>query len=97
MWWKSNILINNIKLFFNYLWVLKVVPISWIDELSIIVKEHKIALHMDGARLFNACVQSNVSPERLCKSFDSINFCMSKGLGVPLGALLVGSKTFIEK
>lgn len=75
----------------------KVVPISWIDELSIIVKEHKIALHMDGARLFNACVQSNVSPERLCKSFDSINFCMSKGLGVPLGALLVGSKTFIEK
>lgn len=52
---------------------------------------------MDGARLFNAVIQSKKSAEEICAKFDSVCFCLSKNLGVPLGSILVGSKTFIEK
>lgn len=75
----------------------KILPQSWIDEVSIFAKKHQLKLHMDGARLWNASVGSNIDVKEIVRSCDSVNFCLSKGLGAPVGSLLCGSKTFIEK
>ena len=58
---------------------------------------NKLALHLDGARLFNAMVAKNETPEQYGKIFDTISICLSKGLGAPVGSLLLGSKEHIEK
>ncbi len=55
------------------------------------------ALHIDGARLFNAAVALNVDARELVRDADSVTFCLSKGLGAPVGSLLCGSKAFIAK
>ena len=47
---------------------------------------------MDGARLFNAVIASNAEPARMVRDFDSVSICLSKGLGAPIGSVLVGSK-----
>ncbi len=52
---------------------------------------------MDGARMMNACVKTGVSPKRMCQGFDSISVCLSKGLGTPMGSVLVGSSAFIKR
>jgi threonine aldolase len=54
-------------------------------------------VHLDGARIFNASVASGNSVADLTSAFDSVMFCLSKGLGAPVGSLLVGSKAFIEE
>jgi threonine aldolase len=54
-------------------------------------------LHLDGARLFNAIVAKNESAKEYGKIFDSISVCLSKGLGVPVGSVLIGTKNFIVK
>jgi threonine aldolase len=56
-----------------------------------------IALHLDGARLFNALVETNEVPTQYGAAFDSISICLSKGLGCPVGSLLLGSKEIISK
>jgi len=56
-----------------------------------------LALHLDGARLFNAMVAKNESPEQYGKVFDTISICLSKGLGAPVGSLLLGTKKHIAK
>lgn len=56
-----------------------------------------LKLHLDGARLFNAIVEQDISPKEYGKTFDSISICLSKGLGCPVGSLLLGDKDFIEK
>ncbi|MDQ3490358.1 MAG: beta-eliminating lyase-related protein [Acidobacteriota bacterium] len=60
---------------------------------------HKLGLpvHMDGARIFNASVALNTSVAELTKYCDSVQFCLSKGLGAPAGSMLLGSKDFIEE
>jgi threonine aldolase len=58
---------------------------------------HNLALHLDGARIFNALVAKNESPEQYGKVFDTISVCLSKGLGAPVGSLLLGSKYHIEQ
>lgn len=60
-------------------------------------REKKIPTHVDGARIFNAAVALGTDVETLTKDFDSVSFCFSKGLGAPIGSMLVGSKEFIEK
>jgi threonine aldolase len=60
-------------------------------------KEKNIPVHLDGARLFNACTQLNVQAKELCRYTDSVMFCISKGLGAPIGSLLCGSKEFIDR
>jgi threonine aldolase len=60
-------------------------------------REHSLRLHLDGARLFNALIAKNESPEDYGKIFDSISICLSKGLGAPVGSLLLGTKDFIKK
>ena len=56
-----------------------------------------MALHLDGARLFNALVAKNEPPLQYGKVFDTISVCLSKGLGAPVGSLLLGTKKHIEK
>ncbi|MDP6922397.1 MAG: GntG family PLP-dependent aldolase [Lutibacter sp.] len=58
---------------------------------------HDLALHLDGARLFNALVAKKESPEAYGKVFDTISICLSKGLGAPVGSLLLGTKAHLEK
>uniref|UniRef100_A0A2S2QXR1 Low specificity L-threonine aldolase n=1 Tax=Sipha flava TaxID=143950 RepID=A0A2S2QXR1_9HEMI len=72
-------------------------PIEWIDKLGKFLKERNIPLHLDGARVFNAAVSLGVPVSRIVKHCDSVTFCLSKGLGAPIGSVLVGSNTFIEK
>ncbi len=56
-----------------------------------------LALHLDGARVFNALVESNYKALELGSYFNSISICLSKGLGAPVGSLLLGDKNFIQK
>lgn len=59
--------------------------------------QNRLGLHLDGARLWNALVAKNESPEQYGEIFDSISVCLSKGLGTPVGSLLLGNKDFIKK
>ena len=59
--------------------------------------EHNLAFHLDGARLFNALVRKKQSPRDISACFDSISICLSKGLGAPVGSLLIGSQAFITR
>lgn len=59
-------------------------------------KEHGMKVHIDGARIFNAAVSQNVSPSTLCAGADSVSICLSKGLGAPMGSILVGDTEFIR-
>ncbi len=59
--------------------------------------EHQLKLHLDGARLINALVAKNETPEQYGKIFDSISICLSKSLGCPVGSLLLGNTVFIKK
>jgi threonine aldolase len=56
-----------------------------------------LPVHLDGARIFNAAAASGRTPAELTRKFDSVMFCLSKGLGAPVGSLLVGSQSFIEQ
>ena len=59
--------------------------------------EHKVPLHLDGARLFNALVETGETPARYGTLFDSLSVCLSKGLGCPVGSLLLGDADFIRQ
>ena len=62
-----------------------------------VCREHGLHFHLDGARLFNALVAKNETPQQYGEVFDSISICLSKGLGAPVGSLLIGKKDFIQK
>lgn len=62
-----------------------------------IADRYGLSMHLDGARLFNAAVKLRLSPREIVEPFDSVSVCLSKGLGAPVGSLLVGSKELIEK
>ena len=66
-------------------------------EIKKICIENILKLHLDGARIFNAIVAKNELPENYGKVFDSISVCLSKGLGTPVGSVLIGKKDFILK
>ncbi|WP_288955872.1 GntG family PLP-dependent aldolase [uncultured Polaribacter sp.] len=70
---------------------------SELEKLNKICKENSLAFHLDGARLFNALVAKNESPKQYGALFDTISICLSKGLGAPVGSILLGSKDHIEK
>lgn len=72
-------------------------PINVIKETSEFAELNKIKLHLDGARIFNACVETGISIKEYAGYFDSISFCFSKGLGSPIGSILCGNKEFIEQ
>ena len=75
----------------------KVVPKENIDALAKIAHENEVAVHIDGARIFNAAVASGTPASKLVENADSVQICLSKGLGCPVGSLIVGSEEFIHK
>lgn len=75
----------------------KIWPIEYVREISAIAHERDIAVHMDGARIFNAAVASGIKADVWASYADSVMFCLSKGLCAPIGSLLVGSREFIER
>ena len=70
---------------------------SELEKVQKITKENNLAFHLDGARLFNALVAKNETPEQYGQLFDTISICLSKGLGAPIGSILLGSKEHIAK
>ena len=68
-----------------------------LQSLSTFCKSKSLAFHMDGARLYNAIVKTNTKPADYGAIFDSISVCMSKGLGAPIGSLLLGNNAFIAQ
>ncbi|XP_066966504.1 uncharacterized protein [Macrobrachium rosenbergii] len=75
----------------------KVLPCHWIDEVGSIAHSIGLPLHLDGARLMNAVIASGISAERILQSCDTASICFSKGLGTPVGSVIVGSEEFIQK
>lgn len=72
-------------------------PINEIKRINAVAKESNIKMHLDGARIWNASVASGVSLNEYGKYFDSISVCLSKGLGAPVGSVIIGSADFIEQ
>lgn len=68
-----------------------------VAKIAAVCREHELAFHLDGARIFNAIVARKENPEDYGKWFDSISICLSKGLGAPVGSLLMGSRDLIAK
>jgi threonine aldolase len=68
-----------------------------IEAIRKVCKKNDLAFHLDGARLFNALVETGESPKQYGQAFDSISICLSKGLGCPVGSLLLGTKEVITK
>ena len=66
-------------------------------EIKKICTTHQLNIHLDGARLFNAIIATNQSPKDYGSIFDSISICLSKSLGCPIGSLLLGNKSLIQK
>ncbi|ATH07056.1 threonine aldolase [Halobacteriovorax marinus] len=71
--------------------------LSELKEILEVVRQNNLKLHLDGARVFNAIVEEDYTPKDLGAIFDSISICLSKGLGAPVGSLLLGDKEFIAK
>jgi threonine aldolase len=74
-----------------------VLPAEEVSALAAVAHAHKAAVHLDGARIFNAQVALETPAAEIARDCDSVSFCLSKGLGCPVGSLLCGSKEFIEE
>ncbi|WP_018615653.1 threonine aldolase family protein [Segetibacter koreensis] len=70
---------------------------SEIEKIKEVCLKNNLSLHLDGARLFNAIVVKGEKAEQFGNIFDSISICLSKGLGAPVGSILIGKKNFIKK
>jgi threonine aldolase len=75
----------------------RIFPLEEIQRISQVCKENSLKLHLDGARLFNALIASGEDPKEFGQIFDSISICLSKGLGAPVGSLLIGSNELISR
>ncbi|MCK5811559.1 MAG: low-specificity L-threonine aldolase [Clostridiales bacterium] len=75
----------------------KVLPLSYMKDTYDLAKKYNIKVHLDGARLFNAAISLNVPVSDITKYTDSVTFCLSKGLGAPIGSIIAGTKEFINK
>lgn len=71
--------------------------VEYTDQVGELAKKYGLKLHIDGARIFNASVALGVPVSRLVQAADSVSVCLSKGLGAPVGSVIVGSKSFIGK
>lgn len=75
----------------------KVLPLSYLAAARRLCNEQGLALHLDGARLFNASVKLGVDAKDITQHFDSVSVCLSKGLGAPIGSVLLGTAQLIGK
>jgi len=73
----------------------KVLPLDYQAAAARLCREHGLVLHLDGARVCNAAVAQGVLLEEICRHYASVSICLSKGLGAPLGSVLVGTHSFI--
>jgi threonine aldolase len=74
-----------------------VVPAVHVAKIAEVARRHRLAVHMDGARFFNAVVASGQPAQSFSRSLDTLAFCLSKGLGAPFGGLLCGRRETIER
>tara|TARA_B100000945_G_C20425512_1_gene620311 strand:+ start:1900 stop:2919 length:1020 start_codon:yes stop_codon:yes gene_type:complete len=74
----------------------KILSKEYMDSVKQICDKNELQLHIDGARIFNASVALEMPVSELTKSVDSLTFCLSKGLGAPVGSVIVGNKEFIN-
>jgi threonine aldolase len=74
-----------------------VYPTEVVEEICDNAHAQGIAVHLDGARVFNAATYLKADVAQITRKFDSVQFCVSKGLGAPVGSLIVGSREFIER
>ena len=75
----------------------KVLSLDYQAEAAAFAREKGLKLHLDGARVFNAAVKQKVPVSEITRHYDSVSFCLSKGLGAPVGSVLVGSHELIER
>ena len=75
----------------------KVLPTEYLAAASRLTREHGLALHLDGARLYNAAVRLGVDAGEITRHFDSVSVCLSKGLGAPVGSVLCGTADLISR
>jgi threonine aldolase len=74
-----------------------IIPPKVTEEICQLAHQRNIAVHLDGARIFNAAIALDIEPALLTKNVDSVMFCLSKGLSAPVGSILAGSKEFIQR
>ncbi len=72
-------------------------PLSTLKEIRAFTRKRKLSVHIDGARLFNAVIASSTSASTISANADTVTFCLSKGLGAPVGSMLCGDKDFIAE
>ena len=75
----------------------KVLPRKYMADAIALARRRSLAIHLDGARVFNAAVKLGMPVDELCAGFDSVSVCLSKGLGTPAGTVLVGNQDLIER
>jgi threonine aldolase len=75
----------------------KALPMEYLRQAAAFGRDHGLVLHLDGARIFNAAVKHDVPVEAIARHFDSVSFCVSKGLGAPVGSLFCAGKDQIER
>lgn len=74
-----------------------VFPLEEIKRLKVLTQQYNLSFHLDGARLWNACVATGISPADYAAPFDTVSVCLSKGLGAPVGSVIAGSKSLMTK
>lgn len=74
-----------------------ILPLEYMRFLNTMARERGIPVHLDGARIWNALEASGIGPEEMASTVDSLSVCLSKGLGAPVGSLLIGPADFIQK
>ena len=72
-------------------------PIENIKSITELAKKYNLLCHLDGARIWNASVETGITAAEYAKYFDSVSCCLSKGLGAPVGSIIAGSKDFIKE
>jgi threonine aldolase len=77
-------------------WHGRVLPLEYLAQARALCDRRGLALHLDGARLYNAAVASGVAAREIARHFDSVSVCLSKGLGAPVGSVLVGPRALID-
>ncbi|WP_339254339.1 GntG family PLP-dependent aldolase [Sporosarcina sp. FSL W8-0480] len=75
----------------------QIVTLENMKEIQEVAKQYGLPVYLDGARIFNASVELGIEPSEFCKYVDAAQFCLTKGLGCPLGSILVGTKEFIKE
>ena len=75
----------------------RVFPIDQLRHVAVAARDRKLALHLDGARLFNAAVASGMPAARWAEPFDTVSICLSKGLGAPVGSLVASTAAIVDR